>query len=147
MVTAGFKIWYFSNHSPTVVLLPSPTQQFDTHHPAVEMACTHIKQRRVCSVAGGWLLPPTPQISTIFSLPSLPTFCFFLTFTLFCYWCWAPFNSASTHSRSVSGYFLPPWFETLFLLLFFEGFFCWFFGFTKLNCSCGKRNLYNLVRL
>lgn len=109
---------YFSHHSPTVVLLSSPTEQFDIHHPAVEMACSHIKQRRDGFVSvllpWGWLLPPTPQISTIFSLPSLPTFCFSLTFTLFCYWRWAPFNGASTHGRSVSGYFLPPQFETRF---------------------------------
>lgn len=76
----------------------------------------------LCSVARGCLLPPTPQISTIFSHPSPPTFCFSLTFTLFWYWCWAPFNSTSTHGRAVSRYFLPPRFETQFGVVFFSFF-------------------------
>lgn len=46
MVTASLKMWCFSHHSPKVVLLPSPTEQLDIHHPAVEMECGHIKQRR-----------------------------------------------------------------------------------------------------
>lgn len=121
METASLKFWCFSHHSPTVLLRPSPTEQFDIHRPAVEMACSHTKQRPFVSVLllGGWSLPPTPQISTIFFLFLLPTFCFSLTFTLFGYWCWAPFNSSSTHNRSVSGYFLPLRFETQIFFFFF----------------------------
>lgn len=37
---------YFFCHSSTVVVLPSPTEQFDVRDPGVEMASSHLKQRR-----------------------------------------------------------------------------------------------------
>lgn len=121
MVTAILKTQYFSHQSPTVVELPSLMEQFDIHHPAAEMARSH-KKTEMCVLClfccrGVIITTNTSDQHNVF--PSLlPTFCFSLTSTLFCYWCWAPFNGASTHGRSVSGYFLPSQFEIQFWRFF-----------------------------
>lgn len=151
------KMQRFSHHSSAVVLLPSPTEQFDIHHPGVEMARSHIKQRHDSFVSalllGGAYYHQHLRSAQYFPFPRRPLSAF----------PWLLHSSAidvglystappRTADLSLAIFCLRGLKHGLDRLVFFLGFFfslgffCVFF-FSQQSCSCEKPNLYNPVRL
>lgn len=112
------KMQHFSHHSSAIVRLPSPTEQFDIHHPGVEMARSHIKQRHDSFVSalllGGAYYHQHLRSAQYFPFPRRPLSAFpWLLHSSAIdvgFYSTAPPRTADLVSR----YFLPPRFETRF---------------------------------